>query len=72
MAPGQHGHRAVLGRRVIQQQADGEHVVVGVRIERRVLMHLHGGADVTALEVQLAVVEADRGPEQLGHDVEDG
>ena len=55
----QHRHRAVLGGGVVQQQAHREHVVVGVRIEGGVLVHLDRRADVAALEVQLAVVEAD-------------
>src|SRR2546427_3484102 len=32
----QHRHGAVVGRRVVEEQPDGEHVVVGVRIERGV------------------------------------
>ena len=71
MTAGQHGHRTVVGGRVVQQQSDGEHVVVGVRIEGRILVDLDGGADATALEVQLAVMKADRWAEQLGDDVED-
>src|SRR5439155_1050042 len=38
MATRQHRHRAVVGRRVVEKQPHGEHVVVGVRIERGVLM----------------------------------
>jgi len=62
MTRGQHRHRPVLGRRVVEQQPDRQHVVVAVRIERRVLVHLDGRADVAAFEVQLAVVKAERGP----------
>ena len=39
--PGQHQHRPVVRVHVVEQDADGQHVLVGVRIERPVLVPLH-------------------------------
>ena len=71
MAAGEHRHGAVLGGGVVEQQAHRQRVVVGVRVERRVLVHLDRRPDVAALEVQLGVMKAHRGAEQLGDHVDD-
>jgi len=64
--------RPVRRGRVGEQQTDGQDIVVGVGVEGGVLMELDGRADAAALEVQLAVVERDRGTDQLRDDVRDG
>ena len=50
----QHQQRTVVGIHVVEQDADGQHVLVGVRIERPVLVPLHGRAVVGGLHVDLA------------------
>ena len=68
MAAGNDHQRAVLHRHVVEHHADGGEVVVGVRIERPVLMPLHRRAEAGAFHVQLGGVEADiRAPQVLQH-----
>ena len=60
--------RAVLYRHVVEHHADGGEVVIGVGIERPVLMPLDGRAKAGTLHVQLGGVEPDiRPPEVLQH-----
>ena len=69
---GQHQQRAVVRVHVVQQDADGKHALIGVRIERPVLVPLHRGAVAARLHVHLAAgAQADVGADQRlqsGHD----
>src|ERR1700722_15286875 len=56
--PGNHEHRTVLQRAVLDHDANFEDVVVGVRIERPILMPLHRLAAPRWFDVELAVVHA--------------
>ena len=62
---GQHQQGAVVRVHVVQQDAHGEHVLIGVRIERPVLVPLHRGAVAARLHVHLAAgAQADVGADQ--------
>ena len=54
-----HHQRAVLLRRVVQQHADCEHVVVGVRVEGPVLVPFDGRAVARGFQVDLRPVQPD-------------
>ena len=66
-----HHQRAVLFVHVLKHQPEGEQVVVGVRIERPVLVPLDGAAAAGTLGVQLGGeqrrVRAEKIAENLGH-----
>ena len=51
---GQHLQRAVVGIHVVEQDADRQDILIGVRVERPVLMPLHRGAVLRRLHVDLA------------------
>ena len=65
-----HQHRSVGEVAIVQQHADREHVVIGVRIERPVLMPLHRRAVLCRLHVELGAVQPQAGTDQLLEDVE--
>ena len=72
VAPGEHHHRAVPLVHVVEEDADREHVVIGVRVEGPVLVPLDGRAVARRLEVHLAArphpdVAADEGLESGHH-----
>ena len=64
MAAGNDHQRTVLHLHVVQHHADGGEVVVGVRVERPILVPFHCRAEAGRLHVQLGRVEADVGPPQ--------
>src|SRR5262249_52524855 len=49
---------AVLRRHIVEHDADGQQIVVGVRIEGPVLVPLDGGAIAGRLHVELAAMQA--------------
>ena len=68
MAAGHDHQRAVRHLHVVEHHADRGEVVVGVRIERPVLVPFHRRAEAGALQVELGGVEADvRSPQVLQH-----
>ncbi len=58
-------HRPVLHVDIVEHDADGGEVVVGVRVECPVLVPFHRRAETSRFHVQLAGVEADAAPEIL-------
>ena len=65
VAAGHAQQRAVLDLAIVHHHADGAQIVVGVRIERPVLVPLDRGTVAGGLHVQLRRVEADRRAHQL-------
>ena len=63
--------RAVVEFHVVHHDANGGKVVIGVGIERPILMPLDGGAVAGGFEVQLGGVEADIRPPQVLQDGDD-
>ena len=60
--------RPVLNRHVIEHHAHRRQIVVGVRVERPVLMPLHRRSEPGAFHVQLRRIEPDmRPPQRLQH-----
>ena len=71
MRAGNHEQRAILLAAVIEQDADGQDVVIGVGIEGPVLMPFDGSAEARRLHVELGAVQADVGTEQAGEHCRD-
>ena len=71
MASGHYEHRSVLLRAVIQIDANGETVVIGVRVERPILMPFDGFADLSGFHVDLGIVNANAGRHQRRQYVHD-
>jgi hypothetical protein len=66
-----HNHQATVGfGHVVETDADGENVVVGVREERPVLMPLDGTAVCTRFHVQFVAYSADVRPDQLCENIQ--
>src|SRR5215467_3304767 len=57
MAAGYHHHRSVLAVTIVEHDADGGEVVIGVRVERPVLVPLDRCTIPGRLHVELARVE---------------
>ena len=55
---------------VVEQHADGEDVVIGVRVERPVLVPFHRRAIMRRLHVELGAVQPEARADQLVEDVE--
>ncbi len=61
-----HDHQgAVLGPAIVEHDADRQHVVVGVRVERPVLVPLDRRAVFRRLDVELRAIQPHAGAEQL-------
>jgi hypothetical protein len=70
VAPGDDEERTVVERHVVEHHADREDVVVGVRIERPVLVPLDRGAVSRRLHVELRALEAEIRTDQRGQHVD--
>ena len=70
MRAGGDQHRSVAEVAIVQQYADGEYVVIGVRIERPVLMPFHRRAVLRRLHVELGAVQPQARAQQFLQDVE--
>jgi hypothetical protein len=68
MRAGRDQHRAVFEVAVVQQDANREDVVIGVRVERPILVPFHRRAVLRRLHVQLGAVEAQAGTQELCED----
>lgn len=65
MGPRKNLKRSVLQAHVVKYDADGEDVVIGVRIEGEILMPFHFGAIAGLLHVQLGRMHADIRADQV-------
>ena len=68
---GDHQHAAVLQGMVVKAHADGQHVIVGVGIERDVLVPLDRAPAPGRLHVQLLTLVANIRSEQRLDDIQD-
>ena len=68
--PGDDGERPVFAAAIFDHQADGEHIVVGLRIKGEILMPAERAAAAGRLEVEFGVIEADAAAQQTRDDID--
>ena len=71
MGAGDDHQRPVVRVDLLEHEAEGQHVVIGVRIERPVLMPLHRRPASWRLGVQLAGLQHRVRPQQVGRNLGD-